>query len=299
MQNGWIIDDKGTGEFKFDAGVIANAYYEAYQYTGNTTYKNIVIAIGNYLKQLKLNQNYNYNTFASLGLTRAFQLTNDSSYLNRAIITLRYAVYPGQVENGRWVDGHNANSRYHSIIIQNIVPTIGLIPSTNNYKNDLEKMAYKAVKNLVNYSCSCNSATGFRWLIKSYLLDSSIIPSTLKDSITDLIGRHINQSAINGKYLDVPTMGEYLELLDVMNGLNESVSPTESRVNVFPNPTNDLVNIKIDNYKIESNKIYNSIGVLVQENNKSEFSISGMSAGIYYIKTTTDKSIFITKIIKQ
>jgi hypothetical protein len=35
LQNGWLIDDKSTGEFKFDAGVIANAYYEAYQYTGN------------------------------------------------------------------------------------------------------------------------------------------------------------------------------------------------------------------------------------------------------------------------
>jgi len=182
LQNGWIINDKGTGEFKFDAGVIANAYYEAYQYTGNINYKNIVIALGNYLKPLKFNANYNYNTFVSLGLTRAFQLTNDTTYLNRAIINLRYAVYPGQIINGRWVDGHNANSRYHSIIIQNSVPTVQLIPPINIYKSTLEMMEYKAVKNLVDYSYTCNSATGYRWLMKAYNLNSSVIPATLKDS---------------------------------------------------------------------------------------------------------------------
>ncbi len=57
LKNGWIVDDKGTGEFKFDAGVIANAYYEAHQYTGNIKYKSIAISIGNYLKTLKLNVN--------------------------------------------------------------------------------------------------------------------------------------------------------------------------------------------------------------------------------------------------
>lgn len=243
LQNGFIINDKNTGEFKFDAGVIANAYYEAFQYTGKQSYKNIAISIGNYLKPLKFNLNYNYNTFAALALTRAHQLTGDTSYLNRAIKNLRYCVYPGQIPNGRWVDGHNANSRYHSVIIQNLMPTIQFLPSGHPYKSKLDSMALKAVRNIVKYSNTCNSATGYRWLMKACQLNNGVIPQTLRDSVNDLIGRHINQSAINGKYLDVPTMGEYIELLGLINGLQEMTFPSGLKVNLFPNPASKHINL--------------------------------------------------------
>ncbi|MBI2258441.1 MAG: T9SS type A sorting domain-containing protein [Flavobacteriia bacterium] len=294
LQNGWIIDDKETGEFKFDAGVIANAYYEAFQYTGNINYKNIVLSIGNYLKQLKFNLNYNYNTFVSLGLTRAYQLSNDTSYLNRAIVNLRYAVFPGQIENGRWVDGHNANSRYHSIIIQNIIPTIQIIPLTNSYKSVLENMTHKAVKNMLDYSTVCNSATGYRWLLKAYNLNSSIISDFLRDSISNLIGKHINQSFENGKYLDVPTMGEYLELLDVLSSVDEIENSKNLKINIFPNPTNKIININFnileqDNIDLS---IYDNKGQLVQVIDKGkkskgnynyQFDFSGNRNGVYFI----------------
>jgi hypothetical protein len=310
LQNGWIINDKGTGEFKFDAGVIANAYYEAYNYTGNVNYKNIAISIGNYLKPLKFNTNYNYNTFVSLGLTRAYQLNNDVSFLDRAIKNIRYSVRPGQITNGRWVDGHNANSRYHSIIIQNCVPTIPLIPSLSSYKGSLDTMTYKAVKNFVDYSYTCNSATGFRWLIKAYGLDLSIIPQTLKDSITNLIGKHINQSAINGKYLDVPTMGEYLELLFLLSGLNDDLTATESKMIISPNPSSNILNIMFSDS--ESDKIVLSLfdingqfiksveqGEKIKENNSYKIDISSFSNGVYILTAQTPKGKFSQKIIKM
>jgi len=309
LQNGWIIDDKGTGEFKFDAGVIANAYYEAYQYTGNINYKNIAIAVGDYLKPLKFNHNYNYNTFVSLGLTRAFQLTNDTTYLDRAIVNLRYAVYPGQIANGRWVDGHNANSRYHSIIIQNIVPTIQLIPPTNIYKSVLETMTYKAVKNMVDYSYTCNSATGYRWLMKAYGLNSSIIPTTLKDSITDLIGQHINQSAINGKYLDIPTMGEYLELLGLLSGINDITFPIGLEVNIFPNPTNGITNlafsiVETDNIILSLFDINGRLIKTIDQGQKTkgtysyQIDLSQQQSGIFLLTLKTTQRKYTQKIIR-
>jgi len=308
LQGGWIDDDKGTGEFKFDAGVIANAYFEAYKYTGNINYKNIAIAVGDYLKPLKFNRNYNYNTFVSLGLTRAFQLTNDTTYLDRAIINLRYAVYPGQIANGRWVDGHNANSRYHSIIIQNIVPTIQLIPETNINKGDVEIMTYKAVKNLVDYSYSCNFAKGYRWLMKAYGLNSSIIPSTLKDSITDIIGQHINQSAINGKYLDVPTMGEYFELLGVLSGINDMAFPIDLKINVYPNPTNGITNLvfnisETDNIILSLFDINGRLVKTIDQGQKEtgtysyQIDSSQQQRGIYFITLKTEKRKYTQKII--
>jgi hypothetical protein len=309
LQGGWIVDDKGTGEFKFDAGVIANAYYEAYQYTGNINYKNIAIAVGDYLKPLKFNHNYNYNTFVSLGLTRAFQLTNDTTYLNRAIINLRYSVFPGQISNGRWVDGHNANSRYHSIIIQNIVPTISLIPPTNIYKSVLETMTYKAVKNMVDYSYTCNSATGYRWLIKAYEINSSIIPSTLKDSITYLIGQHINQSAINGKYLDIPTMGEYLALLGLLSGINDITFPIGLAVNIFPNPTNEITNVvfnisETDNIILSLFDINGQFIKTIDQGQKIkgtysyQIDLSQQQSGIYFLTLKTTKRKYTQKLIR-
>jgi hypothetical protein len=310
LQNGWIINDKGRGEFKFDAGVIANAYYEAYNYTGNINYKNIAISIGNYLKPLKFNRNYNYNTFVSLGLTRAYQLNNDITFLDRAIKNIRYGVLPGQIANGRWVDGHNANSRYHSVIIQNIVPTIQLIPALNIYKGSLDTMTYKAIKNIVDYSYNCNSATGYRWLIKAYGLNSSIIPQTLRDSITDLIGKHINQSAINGKYLDIPTMGEYLELLSLITGVNEITFPIGLKVNIFPNPTNEITNL-VFNVSESDNiilSLYNINGQLIKiidqgQKTKGTYSyqidLSTFESGVYVLTLQTNKRKYTQKIIKS
>ena len=95
---------------------------------------------------------------------------------------------------------------------------------------------------MVEYTYNCGSATGYRWLMKAYQLNNTIIPNTLKDSISDLIGQHINQSVINGKYLDIPSMGEYIELLDLITGINDITYPLGLKVNVFPSPTDNIVN---------------------------------------------------------
>lgn len=309
LQNGWIVDDKGSGEFKFDAGVIANAFYEAYTYTGNTNYKNIAITVGNYLLPLKFNVNYNYNTFVSLGLTRAFELTKDSSYLKRAIANLRYAVYPGQLTSGRWVDGHNANPRYHSIIIQNSVPTIALLPASNAFKSDLENMAYKAIKNIVEHAFACNASTGFRWLVKAYGLNATIIPPSLKDSMDMLLGKHINQSAINGKYLDVPTMGEYMELYGQPSSLNTLNNNDGVYLNGFPNPTKGDIslsftipetnNVVLALYDMNGrclNTIYK--GRKTKGTYSYRTNLSQHKSGVYILTLTTRNRTYFQKILR-
>ncbi|MBK8369499.1 MAG: T9SS type A sorting domain-containing protein [Bacteroidetes bacterium] len=306
LQNGFIINDKGTGEFKFDAGVIANAYFEAYNYTGNINYKNIAISIGNYTKGLKFNLNYNYNTFVSLALTRAYQLTNDTSYLNRAIKTIRYSVYPGQIANGRWVDGHNANLRYHSIILQNIVPTNSLIPNTNGFKNAIDTMTYKAVKNIVDYSYNCYTAIGYRWLLKAYALNNSMITQTLKDSISDLIGRQINQSASHGDYLDVPTMGEYLELLGTTTSVNDFYKQNNFLINAFPNPIAEELTIEATSAN-DTKLTYillDALGRMVLagnlNNSKTTINTSNLEKGFYSLSVTNEKgsSLKTIKLVK-
>ena len=308
LQNGWIVNDFNTGEFKFDAGVIGNAYYEAYIYTGNLSYKNIAISVANYLLPLKLNSNYNYNTFVSLGLTRGFQLNNDTNLLNRAILNLRYGLFPGQTLNGRWVDGHNANSRYHNIIISNIIPTINNINLNTIHKDKLDSMTQKAIQNLISYSYDCGAATGFKWLIASYLLSPNIISSNLKDSINQLIGRHINQSNINGKFLDVQTMGNYLELLDLLN-VGEIKTIDQSIIyNLFPNPVTNEVNleIKLSPESIIKLSLTNEAGIELNEKYKFyfhgdssfyTFNLELLENGIYFLKIDTSQGQITKKIV--
>ena len=309
LQNGWIIDDRGTGEFKFDAGVIANAFYEAYQYTGNEKYKNIVISTGNYLKNLTFNINYNYNTFASLGLTRAYQLTNDNTYLERAIENIRYAVYPGQMENGRWIDGHNASSRYHSIIIKNIVPTIQLLPTAHIYKDELNTMANKAVKNMVDYANTCGVSTSYGWLIKANQLNSEVISSSLKDSIQNLIGQHVNQSKGNGKFLDVPIWGEFLESLGVITALDNTQHLLKSEMNIYPNPTMGAVSLSINLTKRDQVviSIYQAngqllktimLGTIAKGAFNYKVDLLDNQNGLYFFKVETSDESYLQRIIK-
>lgn len=310
LVNGWIIDDRNSGEFKFDAGVIGNAYYEAYNYTGNLQYKNIAISVANYMMPLKMNVNYNYNTFVSLALTRGFQLTNDTSFLNRAILNLRYGLLPGQLANGRWVDGHNANSRYHNLIIYNIIPTINLIPENNSFKAELDTMTVRAIQNLINYSNNCGSATGFRWLISAYMLDSTLYSIATRNQIKSLIGRHINQSAINGKYLDVQSMGLYLELLNLLSLDIDNNFPINLKSTIFPNPFTEQTNIvfELSNQKNIEVSLYDNYGRLIsvldsglKTKGTYNYTIDGtnLKAGIYFVVLKADEESKSTKIIKQ
>jgi len=310
LVDGWIIDDRNTGEYKFDAGVICNAYYEAYNYSGNVLYKNIALSVANYLMPLKMNLNFNYNTFVSLGLTRGFQLTTDTTYLNRAIVNLRYGLYSGQLVNGRWVDGHNANSRYHNLIICNIVPTINLIPATSPFKADLDEMTVNAIQNLINYSNSCGSATGFRWLLSAYVLDSTLYSSTTRIQINDLIGRYISQAALNGKYLDVQSMGLYIELLDQLTVGIDINFPANLKTNISPNPFTDHTNIvfELPNTQVIEVSLYTITGRLIQIIDRGKkikgthsYNISGsqLPAGVYLVVLQTETGKHVSKIIKQ
>jgi hypothetical protein len=245
LVNGWIIDDRNTGQFKFDAGVIGNAFYEAFVHTGDSSYRSIALSVADYMMPLKMNSNYNYNTFVSLSLTRGYQLTGNIDYLNRALVNIRYGVYPGVLPEGRWVDGHNAKSPYHALMLQNIIPTLLALPDNAEFNSELNAMTVGAIQNLIAYSENCGTATGFRWLTAAASLDSTLFDNSTWQQIIELLGRHMNQAALNGKYLDVQSMGAYLELLDELQLGVDSDDFLSAECSVFPNPFDDELTIVI------------------------------------------------------
>jgi Secretion system C-terminal sorting domain len=274
-------------------------YYQAYLYTNKLKYKNIAIAIGDYLSPLKFNTNYNYNSFVSLGLTRAFQLSNDSNYLRRAIINIRFGVLPGQLQTGRWVDGHNAKSVYHAIIIKNTAATLNLIDGSNQYHNSLKNMATKAIRNYIGYYKTCNYSGTFYWAMRSYLLNASILNPSLKDSISDIIGKHIQQAKLSGNYMDVATMGDYLELLSTVNSIPKNFG-ANIKFELFPNPTSTLLNLNMnlaEKYKVS---IRNVLGQTVYTDfNTSQINVSNLISGLYFISIEHGLRTATQKFIKE
>jgi len=78
------------------------------------------------------------------------------------------------------------------------------------------------------------------------------------------------------------------------------VNPAQVGVNIiYPNPTNGLVNIEIQNQTIQNIKVYNTQGRLIKETSESLFDLSEYSNGMYFIIAQTEKGIYSQKLLKQ
>jgi len=78
-------------------------------------------------------------------------------------------------------------------------------------------------------------------------------------------------------------------------------SVTNSKLSIYPNPSNGIVNFNNTNKNIDKIKIYDITGKLIKEfyQVENEIDISDIEAGIYIISIQTDNEIFTSKIIKN
>lgn len=84
---------------------------------------------------------------------------------------------------------------------------------------------------------------------------------------------------------------------------NENLSDLAD-VNIFPNPTKNILNFKVDNQQINEIKVYNLLGKEVMKLSSKEseiksINISQLSKGMYIIQLKTDVKVFTKKILKQ
>jgi len=81
-------------------------------------------------------------------------------------------------------------------------------------------------------------------------------------------------------------------------GINEF--DNNLQFSVFPNPTNDLFRIVIENESIALVEVFNVLGKQLMTSDKNEINLSQLGTGTYYIKTTTiNGKKAITKVIKK
>jgi len=79
--------------------------------------------------------------------------------------------------------------------------------------------------------------------------------------------------------------------------LNEN--NVSDKVLLFPNPSSNLVHVNIQGQQLKNLKVFTVTGKLVYETISTDFSIAQLSAGVYFVQVQTDKSSFVTKLIKD
>ena len=93
---------------------------------------------------------------------------------------------------------------------------------------------------------------------------------------------------------------EVMAVVEKDSGLSDQEE--NGRVNVYPNPTKDIVNIRWnDNINMIFAEITDIRGQKIRrmEKNGNNFDVSGMSDGLYIINVYTDSGLFSFKIIKN
>jgi hypothetical protein len=131
VKDGWIIGIDPGGGMQFDNGRCGSALLRAGQTHTNAAW----LKAGRLAADWALTQacvpNFNYNAFSLGLLADAYRVTRDQKYLTGALRKLAVGVAPGQVENGRWIDAHNARSVYHVILLQSLNDLAEALPSAS------------------------------------------------------------------------------------------------------------------------------------------------------------------------
>jgi hypothetical protein len=85
-----------------------------------------------------------------------------------------------------------------------------------------------------------------------------------------------------------------------VTGIKENALESSS-VFLYPNPSQDILNIDIRNdLTLSGCKIYNQLGQLVlKSENRKELSIAELNPGLYELEVSTDKGSVRKKIVKE
>ncbi len=97
----------------------------------------------------------------------------------------------------------------------------------------------------------------------------------------------------------------YPVLLDYSNidGVDVAETIVENNISVFPNPARDVVRLTTDNGQQTTVRIYNTLGMLVDEiemnSNEIEINVSEYNSGMYFIEVQTEEGNFVVKLIVE
>jgi hypothetical protein len=83
----------------------------------------------------------------------------------------------------------------------------------------------------------------------------------------------------------------------------DAVDELENNLMIYPNPANDFVKLSAVSGQLSVVKIYNCLGMMVEEievnSNEIEINVSNYNSGVYFVEINTDKENSIIRIIKK
>jgi len=146
LRNGWFIDDDDGG-LQFDNAICGVTMLESHRLTGDKRYLEAARRAADWAAGRPIVTNFNYNAFSVWLLARAYSSAGEKKYLDAAIEKTRIGVIPGQMENGRWMDFHNARPAYHWILVRGMLHLLRALPPDHAYSPVLEKHLLGAIDN--------------------------------------------------------------------------------------------------------------------------------------------------------
>jgi hypothetical protein len=137
-----------------------------------------------------------------------------------------------------------------------------------------------------------------------YPANPDIVWSTISETIVD--------TAKISTYITAPTSGSahyryylsedgmsYVDSVDIMVNSTADINSIDfEQLHIFPNPANDIVNIK--NNAPFTYTLMNAVGTIIltseNESTQSKLTISGLSNGIYFLLLRTNEAELIKRI---
>jgi hypothetical protein len=134
-----------------------------------------------------------------------------------------WGVLPGQLSNGRWMDGHNARVVYHTILMSSLAP---LLPFAGARRVAIESSLTAALASYSNEMAAAKATAGEGWAIRAFIDTASTRPlGTLEAETLALLRR----GAVTSSGVRVASA---VDLLLVEKGLH----PFERKLQSSANP---------------------------------------------------------------
>lgn len=151
-EKGRIIDDLGEVALNFDNGEAAVALLVTHAATGEARWLDAARRSVDWGLERPLVLNWNYNCFHAWAAARLYRLTGQTNYLHAAVRLIRHGVLAGQMDDGNWVDRHNAMPQYRSVMIRACLELhLALRGSGHPYASELEQRTRRALDSLAAY----------------------------------------------------------------------------------------------------------------------------------------------------
>jgi hypothetical protein len=158
LRDGYIhLDADGA---QFDTGCAAYALAYGHQILREPRFLVAARRAGDWALGFPLSPNWNYNAFSVWQLAKLYEATREPKYLQGAIRTARLGVLPGQLQNGRWSDQHNARAVYHWIMVRGLVALLRVLPRDDPQATDIRARTTLAIQSRVDDMLRDGAGTG-------------------------------------------------------------------------------------------------------------------------------------------